>query len=280
MKGDPKVPIVGRINVFPRIAVSVFVLLTGLLGIATNARQETLMPATEKHNDDRQEADRKAIKRIMAGAAFKAFVQDSQRFCSDFLKDFSQQKNIRYIKPIVEVDNYEDKRLQAFLTRCPKNDFNVTYVIYHPSMMGELAEAEARGEKITNAYMEELGGIRYQAIGPFRLFRVDIDNDASNGDEYVMYAERYFSQERNAYWRNAYTIIDLEKCEVGPGVYVGRAEDYGKTPHATDYTGIIRYKGRNHIFDLLCNGDNRLILNTYSKKNGNMTSTCGYSKLK
>lgn len=265
---------------FHRITVSIFILFIGLLGISTNAWQETFVSATENQNDERKEVDQRAIKEIMANGTFKAYIQDSQKFCSDFLKDFSQQKNISHIKPIIEVDNYEDKQLQAILRKCPHNEFNITYVIYHPSMMNELVEAEKRGEKITSKDMEALGGVRYEATKAFRLFKVNIDNDAANGDEYVLYAEGYFNKERNAYLFNTYTVIDLKKCEDDVRAYVGSPDDIKNKSNAKNYNGIIRYRGRNYIFALLQNEGNRLILKKYSKKYNNMIDLCGYRKLK
>lgn len=265
---------------FHRITVSVFILFIVLLGISTNAWQETSVSATEKQKDERQEVDQRAIKEIMANGTFKAYIQDGQKFCSDFLKDFSQQKNISYINPIIEADNCEDKRLQAVLGKCPHNEFNITYVIYHPSMMNELTEAEARGKKISNRDMEELGGVRYEATKNYRLFKVDIDNDTTNGDEYVLYAEGYFSKERNAYWYNTYTIIDLINCEVVAEAYVGNPDNLKNKSNAKNYNGIIRYRGKYYIYDLQKNNDTRLILIRYSKNNNNLNSLCGYSKSK
>ena len=119
----------------------------------------------------------------------------------------------------------------------------------------------------------------YFSTRNFKLYRVDLDSDPTNGEEYVFYGERQYIRDdvlprylryeeipRPVDWNDIlhpedvpgdaksyngqYTILDLDRCErlaiattYDPYDYVaGRAED--------NHNAIIRLQGRHYILQL------------------------------
>ena len=63
----------------------------------------------------------------MSQGQFKVHNKDNPTILQQpFCKDFTEQKGIEHIKPIVEVDDYKDTKLQKYLKRCPKEEFHKT----------------------------------------------------------------------------------------------------------------------------------------------------------
>mgnify|MGYP001592741323 FL=1 len=200
-----------------------------------------------------------AIQEIMSQGQFKVHNKDNQQFCAAFLQDFTEQKGIEHIKPIVEVDDYKDTKLQKYLKRCPKEEFHKT-VWVEPRQMYE-HERE------------------YYATKNFKLFEVNIDNNSKNGDEYVFYAEGY-KDSGNNYTYGGYSVIDLKKCRSKGGVHTIDPYDYEKNKSIENYNGIIKYKGEYYIFELNNYAGRMLELNKYIEKRNNMKRICLYYKKK
>jgi|GEM_PF-5844113 len=268
-------------------AIALLLFLGG--GLAVAGETQTSQPICEKGQSEKVnpassenksiEQKKAAIMKIMSQGTFKARIQDNKVFCSAFLEDFKQQKNIEYIQPIAEVDNYNDPKLQAYFKKCPNKAFDKTTVIYHARTLEEIAQEEQRlGRLLSEEELKEYGGFEYRATKNFKLYKVNIDNNAKNGDEYVFYAERYSKEESTDYDDGGYIIVDLDKCKTDGAVNTKDPFDYTKNIPLENYNGIIRYKGKYYVFDLYEDQVYWLSLNRYDKTRRNMNSVCRYRK--
>ncbi len=204
---------------------------------------------------------------------YKEFGYDLN-FCTAFLKNFKEQKGIEHIKPILETDDYNDPKLQAYLSKCPKISLNkkVTYVPRIWEMIKELPEEE----------QEQYGHVYYATKG-FKLYKVNIDNSEKNGDEYVLYSEGFYEEKLKRFDdKGKYSIAYLETCEVKGGVGTWAQFNYEKKKQIENYNGILRYKGKIYVFDLNewagnIPGLRYLDLWEFDKKQENMVKVCSFS---
>lgn len=240
--------------------------------------------ADEKNNTaDNKTIEQKkvAIQKILSQGKFKAYIQKDEKFCAAFLDDFTKQKGIEYIKPIVEVNDYNDPKLQDYFKQCPNKDFHKTAEISHARTLQEIAGKEQMlGRSLSDEELEEYGGIDFYATKNFKLYKVNIDNDAKNGDEYVLYAEGFYNDIINRYTYGGYRIIDLQQCRFRGGVSSNDPFDYKNKKPIENYNGIIKYMGEYYVFDLYKDPAPApapgLALEKYNKKRGNMNVTCRY----
>lgn len=245
-----------------------------------------LLPSICMAEESKQAIEKKKaiIQEIMSQGQFKAYIQDDKKFCVAFLDDFTKQKRVEHIKPIVEVDDYNDPRLQNYFKQCPKAEFHKTIAINpHPQLHLEIAEREQElGRTLTEEELEENGGRIFHATKSFKLYKVNMDNDAKNGNEYILYAEGYKvkGSEGDKYWYytyGGYRTLDLKNCRYGIGVSTRDPYNYEKKQAIENYNGIIKYKGEYYVFDLYKDPAYRLVLEKYDKKYGKMLSICEYS---
>jgi len=222
------------------------------------------------------EKKKAAIIKIMKQGTFEVKMQQNEKFCAAFLEDFKEQKGIEHIMPIVEADDYNDPKLQAYLKLCPKLQFNKTYELRHTTGMQEIAAKEKKGKKLTDKDWEEAGAIDYYATKNFKLYKVNIDNNAENGDEYVFYAEGYKNIANN-YTYGGYTIVDLKKCERDGGANTIDPYDYIKKKPIENYNGIIKYQGEYYIFKLEDFIGRYLELSKYDKNRKKINRICSYN---
>ena len=192
---------------------------------------------------------------------FKAYIQDDAKFCAAFLDDFTKQKGIKYIKPIVEVDNYNDPKLQNYFKQCPKGEFNRNSLIHHARTLEEQEEMDKLvhvkelelGRALTEEEKEKVLNLRIDSYATknFKLYKVDIDNNAKNGDEFVFYADGYKTAEDYYNSYGGYKIVDLEKCKIKSDFPTNDQYYFGTPEPVENYNGIFKYKGKYYMFDLV-----------------------------
>jgi hypothetical protein len=244
------------------------------------------LPAICSAGDSDQVLEKKkaAIVKVMNQGNFKAYIQNDKKFCATFLVDFKEQKNIEHIKPILEVDSYNDPELQAYFKQCPNKKFNEKIMMSARAAEEIEKKEELLGRKLTEEELaKEINFPGYYATKNFKLFKVNLDNDMKNGNEFVFYAEGYrlaiprqFTAE---YTYGGYRIIDLKTCKIITGVSTNDPFDYEKQQPLENYNGIIKYKGEYYVFDLYKRQTHkvyRLVLEKYNKKRKNINSVCEY----
>jgi hypothetical protein len=223
------------------------------------------------------EKKRAAIKIIMSSSQVSTYIQHDREFCSMFIRDFKFQNKIEHIKPVMETENYDQMVLTPYFNKCSKKEFNKTYEIRHPRGMQEIAEIEATGKEVTDKEMEEAGGIAYRATKNVKLYKIDINNNKKNGDEFVLYAEGYQNNVSKQYTYGRYSIVNLDKCTIDGEFLTNDPYDYYKKKSLDNYNGIILYKGKYFLFDMSQSGNYReLQIGIYEDKIKNIKTICGF----
>lgn len=200
-------------------------------------------------------------------------------WCAHFLEDFRTQSGIVHVEPVASAARYDDPVFKPWQDRCPA-----------------LAMNSVRMEASNDILDTELGLSPLMPNGEprikrtfstrnFRLYEVDLDNNASNGNETIFYGEQFYSyweavthhsdlpmslppSDRN--WNDilapdrveaeltdtlaGFTEIDLQQCREASSasflVYVLAPMDRTTRQPQPNLSGIIRYKGANYIYDL------------------------------
>lgn len=197
-------------------------------------------------------------------------------WCTQFLEDFRAQRNIVHVEPAARAERYGDRVFEPWRRQCPRLAMNISDAGYYTMLY----------ERYPNLphWMPDgslLPGYQYGTRN-FKLYRVDIDNDAENGEEVVFYSERAYS-----YWElivkddrlpfglppidrdwNAivppetipstlrifdgayYRAIDTQTCASGIAYAAPGPYDFIAGHPVEGYTGIVTYQGKNYLFSL------------------------------
>ncbi len=232
--------------------------------------------AAEAAQPEAEAAKAEIVARILEGRDFELFGERDPAMCfplPDALR--AGGAAVEYVEPIVRAEYYHDEALLPYRALCSGMELN--------------KRAERRGDPIVDDLSGPSEAERYDAIEAtariffstrnFRLYRVDLDNDPTSGEEYVFYGERQYIRDnviplylryekipRSVDWNDIlhpedlpgdaefhngqFNILDLDRCErlasraiSEPYNYVaGRAED--------NHNAIIRLQGRHYILEL------------------------------
>ncbi len=233
--------------------------------------------AAEAAQPEAEAAKAEIVARILEGRDFELFGERDPAMCfplPDALR--AGGAAVEYVEPIVRAEYYHDEALLPYRALCSGMELN--------------KRAERRGDPIVDDLSGPSEAERYDAIEAtariyfstrnFKLYRVDLDDDPTNGEEYVFYGERQYIRDnviplylryekipRSVDWNDIlhpedlpgdaefhngqFNILDLDRCErlairntYDPYDYVaGHAED--------NHNAIIRLQGRYYILQLL-----------------------------
>jgi hypothetical protein len=201
------------------------------------------------------------------------------QWCQRFLDDFRAQRNISHIEPVARAQRYGDPAFRPWQDRCPTlamNGISEGKIYRDDRSTWGINEVDPQAETLW------WGGMlpNYQfRVGAFKVFEVDVDNDAANGVETIFYSERFYwywpvMAQREARpglpptgrnWNDllppetvpmnllrngeTYAVLDLQQCRINNGHNIfGGA--HGAAPSSErGLSGIIRYDGRNFLYD-------------------------------
>jgi hypothetical protein len=155
--------------------------------VATKQKNEP--PVTSEKPTFSNEVDKlKFMQDIVKQHSFQyaPFLPRSE-FCEQFMNDFLANTNVLPVEPNVQTNDENDPRLAKW-HRC------------------ENAE-EKPADVETYEYLSELGG------PPYRYYQIDLDGNAKNGAEDVIYTEIYKEGDKRAgTGHTGYHWIDLATC--------------------------------------------------------------------
>ena len=193
-----------------------------------------------------------------------------EKFCRQFFEDFQTQKDMVHVQPIIKADRYDDPALAAFMGKCP----TVRWI-------GALPDDDPEGYAL-NTRPRGQAGNRSVGTAHFRLYKVDINNNRKDGEEYVFYSDGFVPEplpgeepgpvEELDKTHGQYMIIDFEHCLSLGGMEAGR----GGTSVVPVYHGIIRYHGRSYLYDLNASGGYKLYLNELTTPRKTIKTICRY----
>ncbi len=233
--------------------------------------------AAEAPPPEAEAAKAKIVARILEGREFELLTERDADVCLPLLEALRAGGAVlEFVEPIVRAEYYHDEALLPYRAMCPGMELN--------------KRTELRGDPFVDNVRGLPEAERYEAIEAtariyfstrnFKLYRVDLDDDPTNGEEYVFYGERQYIRDdviplylryeeipRPVDWNDIlhpenvpavaqfyngqYTVLDLDRCErlairntYDPYDYVaGHAED--------NHNAIIRLQGRYYILQLL-----------------------------
>lgn len=163
-------------------------------------------------------------------------LEGAGEFCRSFCRDFQTQTEMEFVKPVIQTDNFQYPALEEYKKKCPGLELNATV-----------------GDQFGNLHY----GIRH-----FKLYQVDINNQPADGKEYLFYFDTVVTSKealealqdprtrdlQETYGGGTFYWVDFERCEIRGGAPVDQFGGFSKG--AASYNGIVRYKGKHHIFDL------------------------------
>jgi uncharacterized protein YecT (DUF1311 family) len=181
------------------------------------------------HAEFPNEADKLRFMRKIAGQQeFRSpKYPPNSEFCQQFLKDFSTSNDlVQAVEPDVKTNDEQDPRLDK----------------WH-----QCENSEQKAEDIPEyRYLSLLGG------PPYRYYRIDIDGNAENGKEDVIYTETY---KPGTHWagtgETGYGWIDLKACIAKGGASVDA--QYPPKPLPPDIyhlNTVVKYRGNYLAVDL------------------------------
>jgi hypothetical protein len=158
----------------------------------------------------------------------------NDKLCQEFGEDFRNQRNVELVAPILRVHDYADPRLQQYFKSCPK--------FARPTTPFGIAPRHGPSN--------------------FVLFKVDIDNDPSNGEELVLLQEGFWKDQVSKLGyavahETRYYVIDPARCETkgsfggGPNPRFPFEADMSRVNPEMGLHGITRYRGTYYVYDVL-----------------------------
>ena len=174
----------------------------------------------------------------------KPIINHDAEICAGFLEDFKKQSGITYIKPIIEADKYEDPRFDPYKQQCPDFDWHRGEV-YLPGVWDSVKD-------LPKEEQEKSGSISY-ATRNFRLYQVNINNNAADGKELVFYSEGYVGPSLKPTGGN-YLYLDVESCQTNGGVSTAATINSVTNNKTDNYSYIVNYKSQNYILTYVYSG--------------------------
>lgn len=143
-----------------------------------------------------------------------------QRDCGRFLDDLKAGKDIEVIEPILRTDDPNHPGLARYQNAC-------------------------RNIKSSEANYSDLSSI---GTGGFRLYRLELDGNAKNGLEEVLYAEG----NPRVFGNGTYHRVNLQECTARYVTVCCRTAQSPSFPKIVrNVNAIIRYRGKLHVLEMV-----------------------------
>ena len=240
------------------------------LGLGLAVAEEP--PASEPPASEAAKAE--AVKRIMAEREFTLSESSDPAVCTPLLEAFQAQRGIEYVEPVARAERYRDPAFEPYRAMCPGWEFNRWHYSQIISALDEMNLPEDQRQESLEAT-----GKHYFGTRNFKLYRLDLDGNPANGEEYVFYAERYYLRSSVVPWYlriekipgqvdwndilrpeevpddakfidGGYTVLDFAKCKQVDWEPIYDPYDYLEGRPLANHTGIIKRQGRYYIFKL------------------------------
>jgi hypothetical protein len=154
--------------------------------------------------------------------------------CEAIFRDLKANRNFEIIEPLIRTDDYAEPSLRSYLGKCPALELN-KIVSYEPRIWEDIKDLPAKEQ-------ERFGSVSV-ATKDFRLYRVDIDNDPKNGDEYIFYGGGVSVNDHKTVFRGSayFTVLNLEDCKKRSYRQVEDTIFYDTGNPTGNYNGIIKH---------------------------------------
>lgn len=196
------------------------------------------------------------IVEIMKGLKLEPFIGKDKPLCKSFYDDFRKQTNIEYIAPLFTTDDYDDPRLKAYRDKCPKLELNKHrgFARVDPDEVLKTLREEGLPEDKLDEELDKYASSISYGTRNFKIYKVDLDNDPKNGEEYVFYdqdertakSDRYAGEPSATQGAGTYALVDFNACRIRGGVRV--VEGFNDRDQPAKYHAVIRYEEGRYIF--------------------------------
>jgi uncharacterized protein len=183
--------------------------------------------------------------------------------CDALLADFISGNNIKVIEPIAQFDQYDPEIMAPYVAKCPQEE-PFTFYSFEPRI-ARSAEQEGLPWQEWKKF-----GHKYTGTSGYRIYRANMNNNASDGDEHVFYAEKFKSERdgRIAVNTAMYQVFNLNTCNSKDLSYLAsfRGEDFDGKRNNTALSGIIMHRGTYYFYNLSRYGRLSLMFSKYTKE--------------
>lgn len=210
----------------------------------------SVVATTGKPQNTSSEQDK--VQQIMTSHHFSRTMvreKSSESFCKAFLQDFRAMRGVTFLKPVIESDSYSDKRWDAYKARCPNIDIFGGFSCDPQTQeyVDSLPEKDRRAEEMHSCQ-------QFRCTQTFRLFKV-----AGNGYTGPAFNAFYCEHMRGALnygetdqeMPGGYSFVSPHNCSANASVATTDPYDYGMHHPVDNHNGIIIYKGKYFVFDLV-----------------------------
>ncbi len=191
------------------------------------------MPTRAAEAPPPEAAKAAALKSVLEGRAFKLYAGDDPVVCLPLLDTLrAGGEAVAFVEPIVRAERYHNPALAPYRAMCPGMELNKESIgTGHSLSLSDLPDE-------MQYYLIEAIAWHYFGMGDFKLYRLDLDDDPANGEEYLFHAAPY-------YLRNKLTQSYLHYEEIP------RSVDWNDILHPEDVPGSAEFtNGRYTVLDL------------------------------
>ena len=191
------------------------------------------MPARAAEAPPPEAAKAAVLKSVLEGRAFKLYAGDDPAECLPLLDALrAGGEAVAVVEPIARAERYHDPALAPYRAMCPGMELNKeSFGTGHSLSLSDLPEEK-------QYYIFEAIALHYFGVGDFKLYRLDLDGDPANGEEYLFHAAPY-------YLRNKLTQSYLRYEEIP------RSVDWNDLLHPEDVPDSAKLiNGRYTVLDL------------------------------
>ena len=150
-----------------------------------------------------------------------------KKVCSAIFKALKEDKDIEMIRPIIQTDDYESKKLKPYFDKCPalKDKLKKATWIYPPA-------------------------IDFYSNFDYRLYDIDFNSDPSDGKQSLFHSDGFYNKSIKRNNWSVYNILNFNKCEDNGRAYINGTFDYSTKKRIKNRAnGVLKYKDHFYIYD-------------------------------
>src|SRR6266705_2630408 len=139
-------------------------------------------------------------------------------YCETLLGDLKKGTDVHFVDPIDRVETIQQLKSGRWFGRCSPSEFAKT-VEFEGRVWDSIKD-------LPKQERERYGRV-YRMVGPFMLYRVDIDRNSKNGEELILYGAGQTDDQHTLADSSSLMVLDLKRCETK---YHAQVVDVGNYP--------------------------------------------------
>ncbi|MGD9580410.1 MAG: hypothetical protein AB7V50_03495 [Vampirovibrionia bacterium] len=166
---------------------------------------------------------------------------------------------IKIIKPTLQTNNLNDKKLQPYWEKCSYLKERLNTFVFHDIQQicrtGNLCDTYTIKRKDAFAIPEN----NFYGNFNYKLYDIDIDNNSKNGKQRLFYSGGFYTLNKKNTWVkfyfkdqaapfDQYGIFNLPTCEIFDLLELPKQFDFYTLKPTGSYTGVFEYKNKYLIY--------------------------------